>query len=202
LTRRRRGLLLWWLWIACEIGLVLLIDVFRHSTLLTISRYLIPAAPGLYALLAVPLPGRIGKCSPWIILIGTMIFAVDYWQTGPPVSQDAASLSNLVRQDVSSGDLVIIVGNYYYPTDEGPPMTYFVIEHYGGPWSGPVVFGTGRISDQIQRELLRYRRIWIVGVSPENDTKRVLPGWRVQDVHGSGDSGLLWYVTAGTSANS
>ena len=72
----------------CAIGLVFLIDIFRHSTLLTMTRYVIPAAPGVYAILAAPLPGRIGKLSPWVILVGVLVFSVDYWQIGPPVSQD------------------------------------------------------------------------------------------------------------------
>ncbi len=46
MLRRRRDLFFWWLWTVCAIGLVLAIDVVRHSTLLTMTRYVIPAAPG------------------------------------------------------------------------------------------------------------------------------------------------------------
>jgi hypothetical protein len=201
LMKRRRYLLLWWLWTVCGIGPVLAIDVFRHSTLLTITRYVIVAAPGVYALLAVPLPGRIGRISPWIILIGVMIFAADYWQTGPPATKDAALFTDLVKREISSGDVVIVASNYYFPGDEGPAMTYFVMAHYGGPWRVPVVFGTGRISDEVQRQLLRYKRVWMVGVWPASDTERILPGWEVHDIHGPGNSSLLWYVTRARPGN-
>jgi hypothetical protein len=197
MMRRRRYLLLWWLWAICGIGLVLLIDIARHSTLLTVTRYVVPAAPGIYALLAVPYPGRIGRMAPWIILCGVLIFGIDYWQAGPPDSPDVKLISNLVRREVLPGDVVIVTGNYYFAGDLGPPLTYFAIAHYGGPWKTPIVFGTAGISDPVQRQLEQYRRIWVVGISPESDTRKILPGWAVHDVHGPGDSNLLWYVTRG-----
>jgi hypothetical protein len=201
MMRRRRYLLLWWLWTACGIGLVFLIDVLRHSTLLTMTRYVIPAAPGIYALLAAPLPGRIGKFSPWVILVGVLVFAVDYWQIGPPASQDVANISNLIKRDVLPDDVVIIARNYYYPTNEGPPMSYFAIAHYGGPWNTPIVFGTSLISKRVQLQLRKYRRVWVVGVYPDIDTRKILPGWQVHGLQGSWGSNLLWYVTPPKSEN-
>jgi len=195
MLRRRPYLLLWWLWIVCGTGLVFLIDLARHSTLLTVTRYVVPAAPGFYAILAVPLPGRIGKSSPWIILAGALVFGVDYWQAGPPDSPDFKIISNFVRREISPGDLVIVTGDYYFAGDLGPPLTYFAIAHYAGPWSGPVIFGTARISDREQLRLRRYRRVWVVGIAPDSDTQKILPGWRVNDVHGPGEGNLLWYVT-------
>jgi len=200
LLRRRPYLLFWWLWIAGAIGLVFVIDVARHSTLLSISRYVIPAAPGVYAILAVPLPGRIGKFSPWVILLGVLIFSVNYWQTGPPDSPSVATISNLVRREALPSDVVIVTGNYYYVAgNKGPRLTYFAMAHYAGPWKGPVVFGGGAISDGVQLQLMRYRRVWVVGVDPGSDTRKILPGWEVHDIHGPGDSNLLWYVTPGRS---
>jgi hypothetical protein len=195
MLRRRRYLLLWWLWTACAIGLVFAIDILRHSTLLTMTRYVIPAAPGLYALLAAPLPGRIGKLFPGVILLGVLVFSVDYWQIGPPTSQDVADIANLTRREVLPGDLIIIARNYYYPPVEGPPMTYFAMAHYAGPWNGPIVFGTSLISKEVQLESRRYRRVWVVGVSPDSDTRKILPGWQVHNIQGSWGGNLLWYVT-------
>ncbi len=140
--RRHPHLLFWWLWIVGEIGLVLLIDIARHSTLLAITRYMTLAAPGVYAILAVPLPGRIGKWSPWIILFGALVFAIDHWYAGPPNSPDVQTIGNLVRQNVSADDVTIITGNYYMAADQEPPLTYFIISHYAGAWKSPVVFAT------------------------------------------------------------
>ncbi len=200
--RSHPHLLFWWLWVATEVGFIFMIDLFRHSTLLTITRYVTLAAPAVYALLAVPLPGRIGKLSPWIILLGALVFAVDYLMLGPANSPDARSLANLVQRDVSSRDVVIITGNYYIPSSQEPSLTYFLISHYGGPWKCPVVFATAPLSDKTRRQLQRYNRIWAIGIYPEPDTQRILPGWQVHDVHGPGDSNVLWYVTPPTAEHS
>ncbi len=201
--RSQPHLLFWWLWVAGEVGLIFMIDVVRHSTLLTITRYVTLAAPAVYALLAVPLPGRIGKLSPWIILFGALVFAVDYLMLGPPNSPDVRSVANLVRRQVSPRDVVIITGNYYYTsTSQESSLTYFLISHYGGPWKCPVVFATAPLSRQTQRQLQRYNRIWVIGIYPGSDTQRILPGWQVHDIHGPGDSNLLWYVTPPTTEHS
>ncbi len=112
-----------------------------------------------------------------------------------------AIISNLIRREVLPQDVVIIAGNYYYPTDEGPAMTYFAMAHYAGPWNGPVVFGTSVISERVQLQLQRYRRVWVVGVSPDGDTRKILPGWAVHGLQGSWGSSLLWYVTPPKSGN-
>jgi hypothetical protein len=201
MLRRRPYLLLWWLWIGCEVGLVLVIDLRRHSTLLTISRYVVPAAPGLYAILAAPLPGRIGKLVPWVILAGVLVFSVDYWQVGPPTSQDLVSISNRVAREALPNDVVIVTGNYYFAGGHGPPLTYYVIAHYAGPWKEPVVFGTSLFSREVQLQLKRFRRIWVVGISSESDTRCILPGWQVHDVQGSVAGNSLWYVTPPKAGN-
>jgi hypothetical protein len=195
LMRRHTNLLFWWLWMACGVGLVVGIDLLRHSTLLAFTRYAIPAAPGVYALLAMPLGGKMGRMVPWVILGGVVIFGVDYTQAGPPNAPDAKIISKMIRSEVAPGDVVIVTGDYYFAGDLAPPLTYFVIAHYGGPWRTPVVFATGKISEAVQQELLRYHRIWVVGITPASDTAKILPGWKVLDVHGPGDSNLLWYVT-------
>ncbi|MGD0461833.1 MAG: glycosyltransferase family 39 protein [Tepidisphaeraceae bacterium] len=200
--RRHPHLLFWWLWIVGQIGLVLMIDVARHSTLLTIARYTTLAAPGVYAILAVGLPSRIGNWSPPIIFFCAMIFAVDHWLLGPPNSQDLRTIANLVRPDLSPSDVVIITGNYYQAANHEPPLTYFVLSRYAGTWNSPVVFATAPLSDQTQLRLRQYKRIWVIGIDPSRDTNKILPGWQVHDVHGPGGSNLLWSVTPGNARNS
>jgi hypothetical protein len=200
--RSRPELLLWWLWSVCGIGLVLGFDIARHSTLLSITRYITPAAPGVYALLAAPLPTRIGKSVPWIVLAGVLIYGIDYCQMGPPDAPNVRIISDMVKREASPGDVVIVTGDYYFAGAMGPPLTYFVVSHYAGPWSVPVVFGTAEITRSVQIQLQRFHRIWVVGISPESDTRKILPGWRIHDIHGPGDSNLLWYVTPPMAPNS
>jgi len=195
LMRRERWLLFWWLSASASTLLVFALDVARHSALLTFTRYVIPAAPGVYAILAGPLPSRLGKLVPWIILLGVGIYAADYSSAGPPSSPDLKIISHMVRREVLPDDVVIVTGSYYFAGSDEPPMTYFAIAHYGGPWNVPVLFGTAVISPQVQARLLQFHRIWVLGISPDSDTAKILPGWTVRGIHGPGDSNLLWYVT-------
>jgi hypothetical protein len=200
--RTRRFLLFWWLWVAGEIAFVLLIDIFRHSTLLSVTRLVSLAAPGVYALLAVPLPGWIGKCVPWAIVIGAAGCAVDYWTMGPPNCPDAQTIASRIRHQVAPDDVILITGNYYRAGTREPPLTYFVLSHYSGLWHWPVVFATAPLGDRTRLELRRFHRIWVVGIDPIGDTQKILPGWQVHDVRGPGDSNLLWYVTPGIARKS
>jgi hypothetical protein len=195
LMRRQRWLLFWWLSASASALLIFVIDVARHSTLLTFTRYVIPAAPGVYAILAGRLPGRLGKLIPWIILLGVGVYGADYYSAGPPCSPDLKIITRMVRSEVSPDDVVIVTGSYYFAGNDEPVMTYFAIAHYGGPWKVPVLFGTAAISPQVQAKLLQFHKIWVLGVSPDSDTAKILPGWTVRGVHGPGFSSLLWYVT-------
>ncbi len=35
----------------------------------------------------------------------------------------------------------------------------------------------------------------MIGIDPNGDTQKILPGWQLHDLQGPGDSNLLWYVT-------
>jgi hypothetical protein len=202
MLRKRPDLLIWWLWIASQVGLVLAIDLARHSTLLTVTRYVVLAAPGFYAVMASPLPGRVGRFSPWIILFGVAVYSLDYWQIGPPASQDIVYVSNRLAKVVQPDDVVIVTGKYFNVPDQDAPITYYAIAHYGGPWKRPVLFGTALISADVQKQLLRYRRVWVVGVDPGTDTQFILPGWQFHDVKGSWESLSMWYVTPPSAGHS
>jgi uncharacterized membrane protein len=200
LVRKRPDLLFWWFWMAGAIAVIFLIDIFRHSTLLSISRLVILAAPGIYALLAVALPGRLGKCIPWVILFGAVACAADYWIAGPPNCPDIQTIANSISREVTPRDVLLITGDYYRAGSQEPPLTYFVLSHYAGPLNCPIVFATAPLSISTRVELTKYPRIWMVGIDPHGDTQKILPGWQVHDIQGPGDSNLLWYVTPpGTS---
>jgi hypothetical protein len=193
--RQRPELLLWWLWTILSVGLILGFDLARHSALLSITRYLMPAAPGVYAILATPLLGRGGRLAPWAILAGVLVYAIDYSQMGPPNSPNVQTISRMVKEQAASGDVVVVVGDFYDVGYQAAPTTYFVMTHYSGPWTVPVVLANGKIGEPVQAQLLKFHRVWVIGLSPEISTRKILPGWKIHDVRGSGDGDVLWYVT-------
>jgi uncharacterized membrane protein len=66
--RRRPGLLLWWLWLGCTVGVVAALDLARTSRELAQVRYTLLAAPAAYVLIAAAGQwlGRGGSGSWWI----------------------------------------------------------------------------------------------------------------------------------------
>jgi hypothetical protein len=187
--------LFWWMWIVGAVGLVVALDLHRESALTTIPRYTILSAPAIYAILAMPLPTKVGKFIPASIVLGTVVSAIGYQQRGqfpPPVLRETA---DSLRHDVEPGDAVILTGRFYDFLDWEPAVDYFVLEHYGMNWNTPVVFATGRIGADAERELKKFRRVWVVGVRPQEDTDRMLPGWRTHDIRSRYDDNAIWRVT-------
>ena len=131
LDRRK---IFWWLWTIFTIGIVLAVDLFRHSGLLQIGRYPFIAAPAVYAILAMPLTGRIGRFVPLVILFGAVAFGIARCQQGPALEtastfqiEDHRTAAKFLKSHLMPGDAVIIAAD-----GDDPTFTYFAIEHYNG----------------------------------------------------------------------
>jgi Dolichyl-phosphate-mannose-protein mannosyltransferase len=186
----------WWLWTIFTIGIVLVVDLFRHSGLLQIDRYPFIAAPAVYAILAMPLPGRIGKFTPAVILFGAMAFGIARCQQGPALGigsvyqlEDHRATAKFLRDNICPGDAVVITANV-----DDPAFTYYAIEHYNGEWKIPVVLISTPLNDDVRRQVFAYRRVWVVGRNPADDTGRLLKGCSIIDVHGAGNFDSVWQI--------
>ncbi|MGD0462658.1 MAG: glycosyltransferase family 39 protein [Tepidisphaeraceae bacterium] len=187
---------LWWLWTLFTIGIVLAVDLFRHSGLLQIDRYPFIAAPAVYAILAMPLPGRLGKIVPLVVLFGAMAFGIARYQQGPELGiasvyqlEDHRATAKFLRNNVISGDAVIIAAN-----GDDPAFTYFAIEHYNGEWKVPVLLISTPLSDDVKRRIFGYRRVWVVGRSPADDTAKLLQGCSIVGLQGAGNFNSVWRI--------
>jgi hypothetical protein len=193
LDRRK---IFWWLWTIFTIGIVLAVDLYRHSGLLQIDRYPFIAAPAMYAMLAMPLPGRIGKFVPLVILFGAVAFGIARCQQGPELGmatmyqiEDHRGTAKFLKTHVMPGDAVIIVANV-----DDPTFTYYAIEHYDGEWRTPVVLVTKPLAEDVRRQVLQYRRVWVVGRSPADDTRRLLKGCSIVDMQGASNYDSVWRI--------
>ncbi len=195
--RRSPEMLLWWLWIICTIGMVAAIDLSRDSTLVAVVRYIFLSSPAIYAILATPLPGRLGAMVPLLMFLCAIPFGLSRVQTGPEQSTDWRLLSHQLHQMIGPHDAVALTGYY----DVEPANHYFVIAHYTGEWKSPVIFLSDPISKPAMSQLASYAHVWMVGHFSDLETRQFLPGWRVGVQHAVGTSNAFWQVLPPNSSD-
>lgn len=183
-------LLLWWLWTVCTIAVVVAVDFVHRTTMVGILRYVFLAAPAIYAILATAIPARLGVLTASLLLICSAVYGFSRMQTGPEAVEDWKEMSHLIDRTVGPHDIVALIG--YYPNE--PAFDYFVISHYTGPWKRPVIFLMNPPGSEIQSQLARAPRVWMVGHAAISETDRLLPGWKVAAVRGVGRKNFVWLL--------
>jgi hypothetical protein len=194
LFRRRSQpeLLLWWLWAIGSIAAVAMLDIRRHSVLVSVDKYVFLAAPAVYAILAAPFPTRIGRLVPVALLLVTIAYGVQQWRTIPQPLERTRAAAELVSQHIQVGEPVIFAGNY----DTQPAFEYFYIAHYRGEWKNPIVLITGAQPDDwkhLSQSLSRYPYFWIFAATQVN-VANLPPEWHVKGRFSSEGNNLLQIV--------
>jgi len=186
---------LWWLWIVFTLSLILTVDLYRHSALLAMDRYIFLASPAVYIVLALPIPCRLGSLVPITALIGSIAFGAARFQQGPDFSvgsmyqiEDARPGAVYLKDHLQPGDLVILATNNYESSFE-----YFVLSHYNGPWHDPVVRLTAPPAEALKQQIFSYRRVWMVGGDAPSDTEHFFSGASIRDLHGT-PFGCVWRI--------
>lgn len=199
LSRRSPEILLWWLWIVGTIGLLVAVDAARGTTLTGVSRYAFLVSPAVFAILATPLPGRLGMLVPPAALLGAVIFGINRFAIGPLPTQDWKMLAHLLDQSAGPRDIIALTGSY----NAEPAYDYFVLAHYMGDWTRPVILLADPPNKAVMRRLAARRtsansvepRIWVVGHDPGSDTDRLFPHWRIEEQRSAGIGDRLWSVS-------
>jgi hypothetical protein len=189
----RRAVLFWWLWVICTVGLVAAVDLVRGSVLVSVSRYVFLASPGVFALLCSWVSIRLGRFVLGAAFLSSIIFGVARWQAGPSFSDTTADVARVMKQMVPSGDVVIVTG--HFPTE--PAFRYILISHYLGNWINPLVLLSEAPSDALDRQLQRYPHVWVVGYDPGD--MRLLPGWKMIRYRGISPGYCLFSVAPADS---
>jgi hypothetical protein len=178
LARRRPQLLLWWFWVAGTVASLTIYDALHHSWLIGLARYTFILTPGLYALLAepLPLPGWRGWALPAIIVASVAVFANEKWHEGPGAKEDWRSVA-LAANHAGPRDPLIFYPDTFWGS---PAFWYLALDHYVPDSSRPIMMLHGPADQSALRELSRYQRVWLVGPSPIRDGAKILPGWKGQ----------------------
>lgn len=187
--RKQPDVLLWWLWTAGTIGVVTIVDIVHHSTMVGVLRYVFLASPAVYAILATAVPGRLGGVVAGVMLMCAVVYGLARVQAGPEPVEDWRTMAHLIDRSAAPRDVVALVG--FYKTE--PSFDYFVIAHYVGDWSRPVVFVMDPPDARLRAELAG-RRVWMVGHNAAMDTGRLLSGWGIGAVRGVGRKNAVWLL--------
>ncbi|MGA2440497.1 MAG: hypothetical protein ABSH08_06040, partial [Tepidisphaeraceae bacterium] len=189
--RRQPELMLWWLWAIGSVAVVMLLDITRHSALVSNVRYVFLASPAVYAIFAAPLPTRIGQLLPIALLLGTVGYCIQQVRTIQQPWEQTRAAAMLVSQHVHPGEAVILTGGY----QTQPAFEYFYIAHYLGEWKNPIVLITNPQADDLQRlsyPLAKYPNVWMFG-STQLDRAGLPPQWHVRQRFSS-QGGDLWLI--------
>lgn len=179
-----RRKLLWWLWTIFSLGGVFLIDLYRHSVLLEIERYIFIASAAVYALAAIPLPGKFGWLIPLVVLFGVIAAGLQRFVSGPTFSEGSVYLweedrysAAFLKDHLQPGDLVVLTTNLINYAE----FRYLAIAHYDGQWKTPFVLVKSPIDADLEKQLFAFKRVWVVGQDPAGDTHWLFPGTRCID---------------------
>jgi hypothetical protein len=168
--KRHPSLLLWWLWVICVPGFLLIWDSIRGTHFTTVTRYVLLASPAIYAIFATPFLTTLGKLVPLAFVIAVAISGLTRWQDGPQGVKDFRVAARWIQDDIPPGDPVILLGG----PDHESAFNYFAIAHYAGDWHRPVALLEHPASPALLAQLASYPRVWILGPGPLD--RAILPG--------------------------
>lgn len=175
---RRRDLLLWVLWILGAIGFVAAMDLARQTTLVGYPRYTILASPAIYVVIAAfdwPRRTFVRDALAISCIALLAIVAVQRCVDGVPAKEDWRQLAADLDASAGPNDLLV-----FYNADPWVSSgTWYMGFKYYAPHSRRPWLILNRPADAaLLRQLQSRPCLWMVGLYPEIDGPRLLPGWR------------------------
>lgn len=176
---RRRDMLLWSLWTLTTVGLLLAMDLTRHTAHLAWIRYSLLAAPGAYAILAGLFPNRKDALPHLLPALALLLCCVALPHLFSLENPDYRSVARELDRRASENDLIIL-----YARNQDAYLQWSLqlgVTHYTKHPRRPVVlmYGYGELPPEVRR----FERIWLVNQSarqsPDVVTMPDLPGYTV-----------------------
>jgi hypothetical protein len=190
----------WYFWILGSIAAPLAVDLCTsaNSMLVGMDKYVLLAAPGIYAILAAAMCGRLVAAA---ISFGILIFGVARFQSGPDFAwasdwgiEDHRAQARFLAQHESPDNLLILPASLLLNGDiNEASYNYFIITHYTGRWKTPLLLLTAPIDKTARSQLNRFHHVWVAGSSREA-CERLLPGYPLIDIHAATFRDSVWAI--------
>ena len=194
---RRRGLgplSLWWTWAVCTIGVVYLSDYLRHTALIVIPRYLTPAAPAVFVILAAALPARLGIWRYTLPLVAGVISLLYLTNVYHDPRDNWRTIAGYVDSQAGRDDAIVFYGHQY---PWRARASYLSLGYYMNPWPCPVLVDDQPLAEATQQWLRQRHSVWVlVGAEDGREAPALIPG--AVPVGGARIPGEIWvwkYVT-------
>jgi hypothetical protein len=174
--RRSPEAAFWWFWVVGSVSFVAFFDVARHAAMLQSVKYIFLASPGIYALLATPLPIRsyLRWLPPAVVLITVVLAGVQRFAQGEPRQPDWRTMAQLIQRNVGARDVLAFIGS-----PEMPPVYYDIIfRHYAPKATNPILLLENSPDPKLLDELSHRPRIWVLAFG-QNRLGEMFPGWRI-----------------------
>ncbi len=188
--RRRPEALFWSIWIVTMPVTLAVAGLVNGNFILAIDRFWFVVSPAVFAILATPLPLRFAGSVPPVALMCAAFVGIDRSLLGPDPTPDWKTVAKLIDESVRPRDVVAIVGHY----SAEPDYDFFVLEHYRGGWTNPVILLSTPPSHDLLRQLASGPPLVVVGLDPSGDTAQFFPGWQTGRIRGAGNGNSIWTV--------
>jgi hypothetical protein len=191
-VRRRPEVAFWWLWTVVSLLFVAGFDIARHAAMLENARYIFVASPGIFALVATPLPirGLLRWMPPLFALCAVSVAGVQRFAQGEPRQQDWRTMAQLLHRAAGQRDLIVFVGSPFMP-----PVFYdIVFRHYAPDAANPILLLIDKPGDALLRQLSSRPRIWVLA-DLQNRLGELFPGWQIGPPIGGGIEQPLQQLT-------
>jgi uncharacterized membrane protein len=195
---RRRDLLLWVLWGLGTIGFVAAMDLARQTTLVGYMRYTILASPAVYAVIAAfDWPRRtLLRDAVAVSVIGLLaIVAIQRSIDAVSTKEDWRTLAHDLDAYAGPNDLLIFSNADPWAS---PGTWYMGFKYYEPESHRPWLILDGRPDAATLRQIQSLPCVWMVGLYPDIDGPRLLPGCRPQFVITSSAGGACRMIPIST----
>lgn len=177
--RRRRALLLWYLWFLCPVLMVFGLDLIRHAKHLLFIRYTILAAPGLYALLAVASnrkPRWLGDAIPGA---ASLLCLVGLFRGTYGDNIEWPTLADYLESHATPRDVIVYASAGR--DDQYAGAMYLGVSYYAPELKTPIFLLTRPATPEQLTRLSRASTVWLLAGKPTIPYEMLLPGFRLHE---------------------
>ncbi len=180
--RKRRDLLIWMLWIAATLYVIVAADLVLSTTMTGYIRYTILASPCIYAIIAGwNWPDRkfLRYGLVFAVVAALIISAVHRGINPAEPKEDWREAAAQLDSSARKNDLIVFFNQDPWVA---PGIWYMCLRYYSPSGERPWLLLRGQPDENLRREIDGRSSLWLVGIHAEETAELLLPGWRAENV--------------------